>query len=61
MTEYLQFPAGKHDDEVDTASLIGRALDEAHPGILPPKDVKRPKRDPWGEVEESSEGSWRTA
>lgn len=33
LDEYLRFPAGKHDDEVDAASLIGRALDEAHPGI----------------------------
>jgi predicted phage terminase large subunit-like protein len=34
LTEYLQFPAGKHDDEVDTASLIGRALDDMHPAIV---------------------------
>lgn len=32
--EFLTFPAGKHDDEVDAASLIGRALDMAHPAIL---------------------------
>lgn len=33
--EFLTFPAGKHDDEVDVASLMGRALDMAHPAILP--------------------------
>lgn len=33
--EFLSFPAGKHDDEVDCASLIGRALDMAHPAIIP--------------------------
>ena len=33
LDEYLRFPAGKHDDDVDCASLIGRALDEAHPGV----------------------------
>lgn len=33
--EFLSFPAGKHDDEVDVASLIGRALDMAHPAIVP--------------------------
>lgn len=33
LDECLRFPAGKHDDEVDTASLIGRALDMAHPAV----------------------------
>lgn len=35
--EFLSFPAGKHDDDVDTASLMGRALDMAHPAIVPPE------------------------
>ena len=35
ISEFLVFPAGKHDDDVDTASLIGRAIDQAHPAILP--------------------------
>lgn len=34
LDELLHFPAGKYDDEVDTASLIGRALDETHPAIV---------------------------
>lgn len=34
LSEFLVFPAGKHDDEVDTASLIGRAIDQAHPAIV---------------------------
>lgn len=38
LDEYLRFPAGKHDDDVDNASLIGRALDMAHPAIVPPED-----------------------
>lgn len=38
--EFLKFPAGKYDDDVDTASLIGRALDEAHPAVVP-----APKKD----------------
>jgi predicted phage terminase large subunit-like protein len=33
LSEFLSFPAGKHDDEVDTASLIGRAIDQAHPAL----------------------------
>lgn len=34
LSEFLSFPAGKHDDDVDTASLIGRALDMAHPAVV---------------------------
>ncbi|HKY21288.1 MAG TPA: terminase family protein [Vicinamibacterales bacterium] len=61
LTEFLQFPAGKHDDEVDTASLIGRALDEAHPGIVPPQEKKATKRDPWGDDEDTDGTTWRSA
>jgi hypothetical protein len=61
--EFIRFPAGKHDDDVDTASLIGRALDEAHPAVAPPKDTKRPKQDRYarafGDMED--EDSWKTA
>lgn len=34
LNEYLAFPAGRHDDDVDNLSLIGRALDELHPAIV---------------------------
>jgi predicted phage terminase large subunit-like protein len=34
LAEFLTFPAGRHDDDVDCASLIGRALDEAHPATV---------------------------
>lgn len=40
--EFLMFPAGKHDDDVDNASLIGRALDMAHPALVPPDQPKDP-------------------
>jgi len=47
LDEYLRFPAGKYDDDVDNGSLIGRALDMTHPAIAsapieepgPPKGV----------------------
>lgn len=39
LDEYLHFPAGKHDDEVDCGSLIGRALDQMHPAIVPRKNI----------------------
>lgn len=34
LDEYLNFPAGRHDDDVDNGSLIGRALDQMHPAIV---------------------------
>lgn len=34
LDEYLRFPTGKHDDEIDAAAHMGRALDMAHPAIL---------------------------
>jgi hypothetical protein len=50
VSEFLTFPAGKHDDQVDTASLIGRVLDETHPAIIPvvakqlnPSDYRGPR------------------
>ena len=39
IAEFLVFPAGKHDDDVDTAGMIGRALDHAHPAIVPGIDM----------------------
>ncbi len=34
LEQYRKFPAGKHDDEVDAAANIGRAIDMAHPAIV---------------------------
>jgi phage terminase large subunit-like protein len=61
--EFIRFPAGKHDDDVDTASMIGRALDEAHPAIAQPKETKRPKQDRYLRAlgEQDDEDSWKTA
>lgn len=57
--EFLVFPAGKHDDEVDAASLIGRVLDELHPAIVRPADIRKP-RDMWA-VAESAGADWKVA
>jgi phage terminase large subunit-like protein len=58
LTQLLQFPAGMHDDDVDMASLMALAIDQAHPAMVkvtePPK-----KRDHWDEDEPVS--SWKTA
>lgn len=36
INEYVRFPAGAHDEEVDMAGIIGRAITMAHPAIVPP-------------------------
>lgn len=62
--EFVRFPAGRHDDEVDVAGLIGRALDEAHPAIAAAVPVVRPKIDRWARAfGDHGEGSdtWKTA
>lgn len=60
--EFLVFPAGKHDDDVDCASLIGRAIDQAHPAIVQDMGNGKPK-DRWERAAEKERGvdSWRTA
>lgn len=59
--QYLKFPAGKNDDEVDAASLIGRAIDMAHKGIVPVKEPEKKKKG-WDAVFEDRESqSWKTA
>jgi predicted phage terminase large subunit-like protein len=58
VSEFLSFPAGKHDDEVDVASLIGRALDMAHPAIVPLKGQTKPDDD-YG-IEPREADDWRT-
>ena len=34
LDEYVKFPAGAHDEEVDNGAIIGRALQEAHPALV---------------------------
>lgn len=59
LSEFLVFPAGKHDDDVDTASLIGRALDQAHPAMIAETRDTKP-RDRWDRAfKEKEEDSWR--
>lgn len=60
LSEYLVFPAGKYDDEVDTASLIGRAIDQAHPAVVKATDQSGP-RDMWAPSRNDDASDWRTA
>jgi hypothetical protein len=47
VSEFLSFPAGKHDDEVDCASLMGRALDMAHPATVANDSQEPQPARPW--------------
>jgi predicted phage terminase large subunit-like protein len=63
LDEYLRFPAGKHDDDVDCASLIGRALDQAHPAIVKQDEQKTgnpPDLNDWRGSERET-ASWSVA
>lgn len=42
IAQYLKFPTGANDDEVDAASIIGRVIDEAHPAVVKAEEP-RPK------------------
>lgn len=61
LDEYLRFPAGKNDDCVDCGSLIGRALDETHPAIVPHKENSPNPGDLQRWRGNTGEGSWKTA
>ena len=56
--ELLTFPAGKHDDMVDTLGLIGRMLDDMIPAARAKPDNGPPKRSDYRSARQSEE-SWR--
>jgi hypothetical protein len=58
--EFLMFPAGKHDDDVDCASLIGRALDMAHPATKVQPVEPSQRTDMWGRPSGAAH-DWRVA
>lgn len=43
LEQLVAFPAGTHDDGVDTCSLIGQALDKVWPGVVKAKAKTPPK------------------
>jgi predicted phage terminase large subunit-like protein len=59
ISEFLHFPAGKHDDEVDVAGLIGRVLDETHPALVPAVQSSRNPPDLWSRPKRET-SSWKT-
>ncbi|RQS88064.1 hypothetical protein [Burkholderia seminalis] len=64
IAQYVKFPSAKNDDEVDNGSLIGRAIADAHPAVVPVKAEAAPV-DRWdrafNKLDNDAEGSWRTA
>ncbi len=59
--ELLRFPAGVHDDIVDSLGLIGQLLDRVRPGAAP-KAAPKPdasRMDGYRSIGRSSGGSWR--
>lgn len=66
LDEFLKFPSGAHDDEVDAASIIGRALDDAHPAVVSPAAREDAPVDRWdkafaGAGADEDEESWKVA
>lgn len=60
--EFLKFPAGTNDDDVDVAGLMGRALDMAHPAIVPAKENRPEYEDRWfKKFAEEPPDDWKTA
>jgi predicted phage terminase large subunit-like protein len=60
LDELARFPAGKHDDEVDAASLIGRALDMAHPAMGQVVATNVPGKRDYGLRRTQESDSWTT-
>jgi predicted phage terminase large subunit-like protein len=59
LNQLIAFPAGKHDDAVDVCGMMGRALDMAHPAIVP---IETPKAKTFTDYRGASDGggdSWR--
>lgn len=53
--EYVRFPAGRHDDDVDNLSLMGRALDEVHPALVPSTPLEQKPVDRYSRLREKQD------
>lgn len=58
--QMLQFPAGKFDDAVDMAALMGLVIDQAHPALIS-KPVPAKAREDYALVDNDSGDNWKTA
>lgn len=58
----LNFPTGRIDDPVDMASLMGRAINQAHPAVLKQGNPEAQPKDSYSRLfEEPETRAWRTA
>jgi len=60
LTQLLQFPAGKYDDDVDMCGLMARAIDQSHPAIASVAKQK-PAQPDYGGFEDKDEDNWKVA
>jgi predicted phage terminase large subunit-like protein len=60
MSDFLTFPAGKHDDDIDAAALAGLVLDRAHPAIVQPTAAQTRPNDRYRRAQQPAD-SWRIA
>ena len=61
--QYVAFPGGRNDDEIDTGALIGRAIDDAHPALVPHNEKKRGADDRWEkafERDDDTDDGWKS-
>ncbi len=58
LKQLLSFPAGKHDDAVDVCSMMGLALDMAHPAIVPLSTPKPQMFSDYVAPTQQSDTSW---
>lgn len=57
--EMVGFPTAAHDDEIDCAGMIGRALDDAHPATALSKPATSKVRDRYADDDEGG-SNWKT-
>jgi len=59
--QYKAFPGGRWDDEIDAGANIGRALDMAHPAIVPTAASESHSGRDYGRGDDDEDsGDWRT-
>ncbi|MEW8418207.1 MAG: terminase family protein [Candidatus Thiodiazotropha endolucinida] len=59
LDQLLRFPVAKHDDKVDVCALMGLALDEAHPAVVPNYGIVGSKRFGGYEFQHEEDNSWK--
>lgn len=59
--QLLQFPAGKYDDGVDMAALMGMAIDQAHPALIAAAKHKQARARDYDDRDDGSSESWKVA